>query len=305
MEAVGNAIGIILKKPFILIYWGILTLVFTLVEYLLPVFKTLYELSTISGSNFFESVISLIQVLYGFLSDTKVVIISVVILLAVLVAISILAGVLLSGYFYKLNNAVNKKKGQKNEFVTGIKAFFGSVWIVNYIVFIAGMLLLIIMVISAVPALIITRASIDKGLEMLPAVLFVDVLTCVVLFFGTMFFRIYVFFLYPALMNNGKNIFLKAKRFADRNFWKLLSALLIFDIIFTGFQIMFISFNDNIWLLLLKWVFLTIFYAITTTYVFTAYKKYSLKHQFPTCRTCHPILQSAPRQIIFPIPRTY
>jgi ABC-type multidrug transport system fused ATPase/permease subunit len=279
MEAVGNAIGIIIRKPFILIYWGILTLVFTLAEYLLPVFKTIYELSTISGSNFFESIISFIQVLYGFLSDTKVVIIGAVVLLAVLAAISILAGILLSGYFYKLNNAVNKKQGQKNEFITGIKEYFGPMWIVNYIVFIVGMLLLIIMVISAVPALIITRATIDKGLEMLPAVLFVDVLTCVVLFFGAMFFRIYVFFLYPALMNNGRNIFLKAKRFADRNFWKLLSAIFIFDVIFVGFQIMYISFNDNIWLLLLKWAFLTIFYALTTTYVFTAYKKYSGKRE--------------------------
>jgi hypothetical protein len=277
MEAVGNAIGVIIKKPFILIYWGILTLIFTLVEYLLPVFRTIYELSTISGSNFFESIISFIQVLYGFLSDTKVVIIGVIALLVILAAISILAGVLLSGYFYKLNNAVNKKQGQKNEFLTGIKEYFGPIWILNYIVFIAGLLLLIIMVVASVPALIITRATIDKGLEMLPAVLFVDVLTCVVLFFAAMFFRIYVIFLYPALMSNSKNILKKAKRFADKNFWKILSTILVFDIIFVGFQIMFISFDDNIWLLLLKWVFLTLFYALVTTYVFTAYRKYSEK----------------------------
>jgi len=125
--------------------------------------------------------------------------------------------------------------------------------------------------------LIITRAAIGKGLEMLPAVLFVDVLTCVVLFFGAMFFRIYVIFTYPALMNNGKGVFLKAKRFADSNFWKILCTVFVFDVIFIGFQVMFVSLDDNIWLLLLKWIFLTVFYSVATTYVFAAYKKYSEK----------------------------
>ena len=114
-----------------------------------------------------------------------------------------------------------------------------------------------------------------KGKQILPALLFVDVLTGVVLFFGLMFFRIYTFFWYPALINNEKRAFLKAKRFADKNFWKILNAIFIFDIIFVGFQMTFIKFDDNILFLILKWIFLTVFYALLTTYIFAAYKKYS------------------------------
>ncbi|NSW91609.1 MAG: hypothetical protein HPY74_13210 [Firmicutes bacterium] len=275
METIGNAIGVILKRPFIIIYWGILMLIWTLAGYILPVFKTLYELSAISGSNSLESIMSFIQVLYSYLSDTKIVIVVIIILLVILAAVSIIAGALLSGYFYILNNTVNKKQKLKGEFSTGIREYFGPTWVVTFIVLLAGLLLTIFMAVSSVPALVITRASIEKGREMLPAVLFVDVLTGVVLFFGIMFFRIYVFFWYPALINNGKKTFLKAKRFADRNFWRILSAIFIFDVVFIGFQIIFIKFDDNIWLLLFKWLFLTAFYALFTTYIFTAYKKYS------------------------------
>ncbi|HHY23584.1 MAG TPA: hypothetical protein GX527_05010 [Clostridiaceae bacterium] len=275
MEAIGNAIGVILKRPFILIFWGIVMLIFTLGSYVLPIFKTLYELSAISGSNSLESIMSFIQILYSYLSDIKIVIAVIIIFLILLAAVSILTGALLSGYFYILNCTVNKKQKSKGDFFTGMKKYFGPIWIVTFIILLAGSLLIIFMAISSVPALIITRASVEKGKQILPALLFVDVLTGVVLFFGLMFFRIYTFFWYPALINNEKRAFLKAKRFADKNFWKILNAIFIFDIIFVGFQMTFIKFDDNILFLILKWIFLTVFYALLTTYIFAAYKKYS------------------------------
>lgn len=279
MEAIGNAIGVILKRPFILIFWGILMLIVTIGGYILPIFKTLYELSAISGSNSLESIMSFIQVLYGYLSDIKIVIAVILIFLVVLAAISIITGALLSGYFYILNNAINKKQKSKVEFSTGLKKYFGPVWVVTFIILLVGSLLMIFMTISSVPALVITRASVEKGKQMLPALLFVDVLTGVVLFFGTMFFRIYTFFWYPALINNEKKSLLKAKRFADRNFWKVLNAIFAFDAIFIGFQVIFIKFDDNIIFLILKWIFLTIFYALLTAYVFAAYRKYSERNK--------------------------
>ena len=62
------------------------------------------------------------------------------------------------------------------------------------------------MTVASVPALVITSASIGKGREMLPQVLFVDVLTGFVLFFGMMFFRIYASFWYPAATVTRKTI---------------------------------------------------------------------------------------------------
>jgi len=282
MKAIDSAIVTIIKKPFILIFWGVLMLILIMFEYLMPVFKMLHQLSAVSGSNSFESIMSFIQVLYGYLNNGKTVLTAVVICVIILAALSVLISVLLSGYFYILNNAVYKRQQQKVLFSKGVKKYFRTVWLITFTVLFLGLLLLIVMAVSSFPALVITRATIamDEGKEMLSAALFVDVLTCIVLFFGSMFFKIYTVFLYPAAVNNGnsvKNVFSKAKKFADENFWKVFCSLLIFDLVFIGFQILFINFVGSGWVFLLKWIFLTLFFALFTTYIFATYKRYSEK----------------------------
>ena len=271
---IGNTIGIILKKPFIIVFWGVLMLAINLVGYLLPVFRTLFELGSISGSNPFEALMSFIQLIYSYLSDIKIVAISVVVLVLVLISIAVISGALMSGYLFKLNNAVSKKAGRRGEFSYGVRQYFNKISLMNFNVLVIGLVILTIIVVASVPALVITSASTGKGREMLPTVLFVDVLTGVVLFFGLMFYRIYAFFWYPAAINNGKKPFKEAKHITNKHFWKIVLVFAIFDLVYIAFQMLFVKLNENIYLLALKWVFTSIFYAITT-YIFTAFKKYS------------------------------
>lgn len=277
MKTIGNTIGIILKRPTIIIFWGIVTLIFTLGSYFIPIFKTIYEISTISGSNTLDSLMSFIQMFYGYLSDYKIVIIVLVLLLVIIAALSIVSGALLSGYFYILNITINRQKRTKKDFIVGFRKHFGPVWIVTFVISLAGFFLGIFMSVASVPTLVIIRASIEKGKHMLPALLFVVALTGVVLFFGFMFFRIYTLFWYPALINNEKKALLKAKRFADANFWKILNTIFVFDIVFAGYQIASIKIGNGLAFLPLKWMFLTAFYTLFTTYIFTAYSKYPKK----------------------------
>jgi len=274
MESIGNAIGVILKRPFIIIFWAILMLICTVAGYILPVFRTLFQLNTISGSNPFETIMSFIQLVYSYMLDIKVVIIAAVVLLLVLLSIAVISGALISGYFFKLNNAVNKKAGKKGELSHG-RQYFNKITLMNFVLLATGLIILIIIVVASVPALVITRASAGKGRDMLPAVLFVDVLTGVVLFFGLMFYRIYTFFWYPAAMNNEKRPFRQSKRIANNNFWRIVSVFVVFDIVYIISQIFFVKLDDNIILLLAKWAFSSVFYAVYTTYIFAAYRKYS------------------------------
>jgi len=170
---------------------------------------------------------------------------------------------------------VNKKQKPKAEFLTGIKKYFSQTWLITFIILLSGSLLIIVMAISTVPALVITGTFINKGDNILPAILFVDVLTCVVLFFGLMFFRIYTLFLYPSLVSSREKYFFNAKQLVDENFWSILLAMLVFDVVFIGFQALFLNLSNNIFVLFVKWIFLTVFYALFSTYIFCAYNKYS------------------------------
>lgn len=272
---IGNTIGVILKKPFIIVFWAVLMLIATSLGYLLPVFRVLFELGTISGSNVFESLMSFVQLVYSYLSDIRIVAIFVTVLLLLLFSIAVISGVLLSGYLFKLNNAISKKESHKGEFSYGVKQYFNKICIMNFSLLLTGTVIFIIMLVASVPALVITSALVEKGREMLPQVLFVDVLTGFVLFFCMMFFRIYAFFWYPAAINNKKKPFKEARRITNKHFWKIVLVFVIFDVVYIVFQMLFVKFDDNLLLLLLKWIFTSIFFAVYTTYIFTAFKKYS------------------------------
>ena len=58
---------------------------------------------------------------------------------------------------------------------------FNRICLMIFSLLVIGLIVFIIMTVASVPALVITSASIGKG-EMLPQVLFVDVLTGFVLF---------------------------------------------------------------------------------------------------------------------------
>ena len=272
---IGNTIGVILKKPFIIIFWGVVTLIITLMGYLLPIFKIVFELMTISGSNIFESTMSFIQLIYSYVSNIKIVIICIVALLLILFSIAVITAIFMSGYFFKLNNAVNKKESQKGEFSYGVRQYFNRICFMNFSLLVLGVVVFIVMAVASVPALVITSALVGKGRDMLPQVLFVDALTGFVLFFGLMFFRIYAFFWHPAVINNKEKPFKEARKVTNKHFWRIVLVFTFFDVINIAFRMIFVKFDSNLIFLVLKWIFASIFYAMFTTYIFTAYRKYS------------------------------
>ncbi|NMB96302.1 MAG: hypothetical protein GYA02_06785 [Clostridiaceae bacterium] len=272
---IGNTIGVILKKPFVIIFWGVMMLITTLMGYMLPIFRILFEFGTIGSSNLFETLMSLIQLIYSYLSDVRIVAICVIALLLILFSIAVIGAVLMSGYLYKLHNVVNRKESHKGEFSYGVRQYFNRICLMNFSLLVIGLIVFIIMTVASVPALVITSASIGKGREMLPQVLFVDVLTGFVLFFGMMFFRIYASFWYPAAISNKEKPFKNARSITNRHFWKIVVVFTIFDVIYIAFQVLFVKVDNSLLLLVLKWFFTSVFYALFTTYIFAAFKKYS------------------------------
>lgn len=266
--------GIIVSKPFILIFWAAVMLLTSIGGYLLPVFRSVVELGSLSGSNAIETVMSFVQLLYEYTQRGTLVIISSVILLMVLFLMSVLGSVIFSGYFNVLNNIVTGKT-QKSPFKEGIRQFFNRIFTMNFIFSVLSLVLFLILIAAMVPALVITNAITSKGKEMIPAVLFVDTVTGLVFVFAVLFFRVYMFYWFPAVINGVKKPFKTAKEIVNRNFWRIAGIFLLFDGVFLSVQWFLTRHDDNLFFVLLKWIFLTCFFALFSTYVFVSYRKYS------------------------------
>ena len=178
----GTSAGVIISKPFLIIFWAGVMLLTAVGGYLLPVFRSILELGTLSESNFIENVMSFVQLLYEYSQKGTIVVVSTIVLLMILFLVSVLGSVIFSGYFNVLNSTLSARN-QKSAYKEGIKQFFNKIFIMNFTIAILGIILIVILIAASVPALVITNAITNRGTEMIPAVLFVDTITALVFFF--------------------------------------------------------------------------------------------------------------------------
>ncbi len=284
MGSVRTALNIMLKRPFIVFYTGLITLIYCIIDYFNPVTYLLLGFNRIGKGDFLESIVYAIQLLYNSMVSTKNVFKDASLLLIFLVVTSIFFGFLLSGYFNVINNAVNGIPKLKGELIWGIKKYtLRMAWLLLRVIFF-GLLIFIIMLIAAVPAVIITKAWISGRVELIAMMVFLDVLTVGVLLLGIVFFGVYVLFWIPASLNTAKKTFLKGKRTVDSGFWRVTVQCLVFGIVFLVSHFIMIYLNINLShlktgtyfysyiIFAVNWVFKTFFFSLFITFIFLAFR---------------------------------
>jgi len=95
--------------------------------------------------------------------------------------------------------------------------------VISFEVILFSILFTIFMLIVTVPAVAITRSFLGGKTELLALTVLFDLITLMVLFFGFMFFRIYMAFWYPAVFNFKTVIFQSVNMPRIHIFGKLLS----------------------------------------------------------------------------------
>jgi len=273
MEAFRRAINAILRRPFILLFFAALMMIITAIDRFNPIIPILRGLESITEGSFIESIVSYLQALL----DPSIIPLFAGFAAAFCIIVSLLAGLLLSGYFNIVNNAVSGKQKTKREYVTGLKKYFGRIFLITLRSLIIAVLLLLFMLVASVPAIVITNASITGRSELIIPAVFVDVLTVLVILFGLMFFRAYVFFWYPAALNNEKKYFAHSRKFVDRHFWSIAASILIFDLVFIAFECVDTYISESYLHFFMDWIFYTAFFTLLITYIFSAYKIYGRK----------------------------
>lgn len=274
-----RTIGLIKKNPFILLFPGIMFLVYSIVSIYNPLYAVFLSLIRSVGENSFEGIIVTIK----YMCEPRIIILGLVLLSGILLAVSCLVSLLFSGYFFVVDNLLKNKATYKAEFFNGIQKYFFKILFITFISGVFGCFLLFFMFIASVPSIIITKSWIAGENQLLTAVIFVNILTVAVLFLVFMFYRIYILFWYPAVYNEKKKFFLKGKHVADSCFWNILVKFLGFDAVFIIFVIInsylkyLVYEHDHVSQYLLLciffagWVFRTLFFTFVVFFIFDIY----------------------------------
>jgi len=156
-----------------------------------------------------------------------------------------------------------------------LRKYFIRVSLISARVTVFGFLFIIFMLVASVPSIVISRAAATDKPELLAAAIFVDILTAGIIFFGLMFFRLYMLYWYPAAINNSGKYFSIGKQTVDRKFWSLTGRFVIFDAVYILFQFLFTLIKDPSVNLIVNWLFRTCFFTCFVIYIFYSYRKYS------------------------------
>lgn len=272
MSVVRTAVQIIRTRPFIILFSALITLAFCLINKYNPVVTLLFGLTSITGGSIYETLISYLQILL----DPDIIPMILLFIVAATVVSSILVGLIFSGYFNILNNALKGKKKSRGEFAYGIKKYYIKLVGISLPATVCFLLIVLFILISTVPAFVITHAASTGKPGLLAGAVFVDILTAGVLYLGFMLFRAYILFLYPAVVNANKKVFSVSRCMVNKNFWNISGKIAIFDIVFIVFMLLSRTVENQTVLFVVDWVFSTIFFVLFTSYIFSTFRNYSV-----------------------------
>lgn len=271
MGAFKNAVFIMFRRPFIILFLSFIILVYCAIDYINPVFNILLNYGGATGGNFFESFVSSLQIIF----NPGLITAGLLILLGIIIFISIIAGLVFSGYMNIINNALDGKPKFNGEFSIGLKKYFFKVLMITFRTLFFGLIFILFMSVASLPAIVITRSLISGKSGYMIMTIFIDIITAAVLFFGLMFFRIYITFWYPAAINMEKRAFTIGKRTADTNFWGIVGRFVLFDLVYILAQLILI-YGGKLFpqqaVFVVNWVFKTFFFAAYITFIFSSYK---------------------------------
>jgi hypothetical protein len=108
------------KRPFILILVGLLMLAAAIVNAFIPIMAMIVGIINMTGGGFFESVLSVLQMLI----DPGIIPTLLIILAVVAGLVSIAAGLLLPGYLLVVDDGVIEGDKRKGLFAEGVKTHF-------------------------------------------------------------------------------------------------------------------------------------------------------------------------------------
>lgn len=289
METLNTAARLLAKRPSILVLTIILSTLLCIVENLF--ITMLYGITMFKSGSPFDDYVNIIQFVIDAILVPETAVKLILALVVLIVVGALILAVLLSGYLYILNNAVDgKSKKVGSEFILGVRKYFLRMVTINLWTISAMILFIIYVLIATIPAAIVMDNALNGSLSIFAGTI-LAIITILVIFFSYAFIRQYIAYWYPSALLYDKGHFGIAKKISDNNFWSLLSKLIVFDIVLVVFNLLYaianfsladsqvISSATNNILLLINIIFKTIYIALLVCFIFTSFKKCNDKYQ--------------------------
>jgi hypothetical protein len=197
-----------------------------------------------------------------------------------------LAGILFSGYFYVLNNALKDVPKFKGEYAEGLKKYFNKVFFLTFKLILFSGFFIIFILVATVPAITSIKAIFTQSKQFTLLSILLSLITLVVTVFVSIFYQVSVAFWLPGIFNNESNPFKKGKQLSDQNFWSIFPKVLLINLVliiygcffvytkyFSSVEIVGIN-TLGLLIFMFNWIFETIITLIIFTYIFTDFYNY-------------------------------
>lgn len=253
----------VVKHPSVIVVIGVIMLVAAVFNMFIPVMAMVIGIINMTGGDFFDSILALLQMLI----DPQNVIVVLAATVSLSILLSITAGLLLPGYLLTVNDGLINGPGKNGLFRNGIKKYFLRFFLITVRTAFFTVLMILFLLISSVPAIIITRLAFSSASELLIAAVFIDIMTVAVFFAGLSFFSVYIYMWYIASLTDSKKPFRTGKEVADRRFWSIALGLLAFDVIFAVGIFLIYTVDSQIFRYISGWAFTTAFFTALAVYL--------------------------------------
>ena len=271
MDMIRASIRAVVKRPFILVLVSAVMLAAAVFNAFIPVMAMIVGIIKMTGGGFFDSILSVVQVLLE-PSGLLTLLISLAVLALLL---SVAAGLLLPGYILIVNDGLDKGKKVSGLFAEGIKNSFLKFFVMTLKTTLLTATFFIFMLISAVPAIIVSKAAFGTKPDLMLAAVFIDIITVCVFFLCLSFFRIYLSMWYTAAAFNEKKPFKTGKAVGDRCFWSMAAGYLGFDVVFSAVIYLIYQSGSQIFRYGAGWVFTSLFFTALAVFILRSYRNSS------------------------------
>jgi len=274
------------KRPLVILLFSVVFLLLSVLNYYNPLLSLLYHFTAGGSGSLLESAFASIRLAFNFVFSPSLLPVVLGGVVAVFISLAALMSLLLSGYFYIVSNELEGEvTRRKREFLEGIRKYFFKNFFATIIIMLSVVAFIFFITVTAVPALVITKAWLTDKPHFATIAIFVNVITICVIFLGGMFLRTYFLFWYPSIYRNKKKAFSRAKHCGELYFWRMVGRLALFDLVFIAAQSLFVVLNilnisQNgipvlpIFTFVLNWAFDTLFFSVFFVYIFLEFSKY-------------------------------
>ena len=224
------------ERPLLVIFIFFSTLFFCAAEQFNPIVKEYGSMSKLlEGDGYVDLLSDFAHWLASHVSSPMVVVLTVVISVVFLFAVSAVIGIFFSGYSHVLYLSLIDHAPKKGDFKVGINKNFLKVTMYFTVTFILSILFVVLAAYSLIPAAMTIKQLVSAGdTSVILRMVFLCILTVVVLFFAVVFFAMYLSFVLPGLIGFKRGGVGVSIKMVNGYCWYLIPRTLAYLLVMAG-----------------------------------------------------------------------